>query len=39
MFKILSAVEFLHKKKIIHRDLQPSNILVNNNEPVLIDFG
>lgn len=32
-------MEFIHNRKIIHRDLQPNNILVKNNEPVIIDFG
>ncbi|CAK88537.1 unnamed protein product (macronuclear) [Paramecium tetraurelia] len=39
IYKILLAVEFIHNRKIIHRDLQPNNILITNNEPVLIDFG
>ena len=29
---ILSLVNYCHKMKIIHRDLQPENILVNKNE-------
>ncbi|CAD8095451.1 unnamed protein product [Paramecium sonneborni] len=39
IYKILLAVEFIHSRKIIHRDLQPNNILVKNNEPIIIDFG
>ncbi|CAD8088929.1 unnamed protein product [Paramecium primaurelia] len=39
IYKILLALEFIHKRKFIHRDLQPKNIVVKNNEPVIIDFG
>ena len=37
---ILDCLIFLHSKKILYRDLKPSNImLTNNNEIKLIDFG
>ena len=37
---ILNCLVFLHSKKILYRDLKPSNImLTNNNEIKLIDFG
>lgn len=36
---ILNALKILHDNKIIHRDLQPSNILVRNSKAVLIDYG
>lgn len=40
MLKILRAVEFLHEKKIVFRDLKPDNILVKTDlTPVIIDFG
>ena len=40
MFDLLSALIHLHKKKIFHRDVKPSNLLVNiKGEVVLGDFG
>lgn len=34
MLHITTAVEFLHKEKIIHRNLKPSNILITKNANV-----
>ena len=36
---ILNAISYLHSLNIIHRDIKPENILMDNNKPVLIDFG
>jgi len=37
---IAKGLEFIHSKNIIHRDLAPKNILVDNNHtPHIIDFG
>jgi len=38
---ILNAIAYAHKKGVIHRDLNPHNILLanENNKPRLMDFG
>ncbi|WP_404318278.1 protein kinase domain-containing protein [Bacillus lumedeiriae] len=37
--QLLELVDYLHKKNIYHQDLRIPNILLNNNELFLIDFG
>ena len=37
--RILNLVDYLHKQQISHGDLRIPNILINENEPFLIDFG
>ena len=36
---ILNGLEYLHNKQIIHRDVKPANILLQNDTPRLADFG
>ncbi|VDK87126.1 unnamed protein product [Onchocerca ochengi] len=43
MKQLVSAVAYLHFRKVVHRDLKPENILFESNEPQaklrLVDFG
>ncbi len=38
--EILKALSYVHSQNLLHRDIKPNNILVDENcHPVLIDFG
>jgi eukaryotic-like serine/threonine-protein kinase len=40
MLQVMSAVQYAHQNLIVHRDIKPNNILVNNKGEVrLLDFG
>lgn len=37
--QLLSAIAFLQSQDIIHRDIKPNNIFINNDNAILGDFG
>jgi len=40
IYQVLSALEFAHRHKVIHRDIRPSNILIKEDNQIKItDFG
>jgi len=41
LIKLLPVIDFVHSKQIVHRDINPSNIILRESDscPVLIDFG
>lgn len=36
---ISNALSYMHKRKVLHLDLKPGNIMLHDDNPVLIDFG
>ena len=41
LVRLLSVLEYVHSKQMVHRDIKPDNIIVRDRDrqPVLIDFG
>lgn len=39
IYKLAEAVKFMHANNLLHLDIKSSNVVINNNEPLLIDFG
>ncbi len=39
MYRIYSIINILHNNNIVHNDISPNNIMVNNDKFILIDFG
>ena len=37
--KLIEAVQAVHAAGIVHRDIKPTNVMVSNTGPMLVDFG
>ena len=39
-YQILLGLDYLHERNLIHRDMKPSNVLIDNDSKIrLCDFG
>jgi len=37
--KLYLTLRYIHSKNIIHADINPSNIIISDNNPIIFDFG
>lgn len=38
-YQIANAIEYLHSKSVVHRDIKPDNIIISGKKAILIDFN
>jgi tetratricopeptide (TPR) repeat protein len=39
LIKVADALEAIHNHGVVHRDIKPENILMNGDNPIIVDFG
>ena len=39
VIKVADALQHAHRQRVLHRDIKPANILVEDDEPFILDFG
>ena len=38
--QIISGIEYIHKLNVVHRDMKPENLLIDNQKTIkIVDFG